>query len=111
MARAPVIAILLPFRLRARRGRSSSPCEAGGRLFDPEFRPACSHLVKTVAKLGVKPCVAALGAERLTVDEQRQDGRRRLKQVARRDDQIGALADLERTHLIGDPEDLRPASG
>ena len=51
--------------------------------------------------------MAALGPERLAVDEEGQHGRRRLEQVARRDDQVGPLAGFERADLVGDAQDLR----
>ena len=98
---------LLPLGLGGRRARGARSRELGRSLFDSQPRPAGADLVEAAAVLGVELRVAALGAERLAVDEEGQHGRRRLEEVAGRDDQVGALAGLDRADLVGDAQDLR----
>ena len=53
----------------------------------------------------------AFRTDRFAVDEECDHRRRRLQQVPRCDDHVGTLAGFERSHLIGDAQDLRRREG
>ena len=97
---------VIALRLGVRWGGPAGAGEAGGGLFDAQPRAAGPDFVEAVAVLGIEPRVAALGAKGLAVDEESQHGRRRLEDMAGRDDQVGPLAGLDRADLVGDSQDL-----
>ena len=82
--------------------------ERGGRHgIDPERGGADLDFGQVLTIARVEQGLLALGGERLAVDEEGLDLGRRLEDVAGGDDQVGALADLERADLVGDAQDLR----
>ena len=96
---------------RSSRSTRGEPRRRGTGAVDPQRSGPGSHFLKAAKIPGVKLGVAALRRHMLPIDEKRHHGGRGLKDMPSRHDEVGALADFERTDLIGNAEDLCRGQG